>query len=218
MKIDFKLNITTLLLILAVGFVALKWNGQRNETNRWEHNYEVATTEFETYKIEIDGTMDEMIVSHKAAIQLTEKELKDALKSDSLNKELARHYKHLYETVEVETVFVTEYVEKEVPITVEEEIPSFVIPNDCYTLDLRLSNGLIGVNDIDIQNKMSFVSGDRKLGWFKTEYSVDIANTNPCITTTGVTSYKVVHQPKLFERPSVWGIAGFIAGFIIGDK
>lgn len=216
MNWDFKLNITTLLLIIAGAFAVWQWTKAGNEANRWRNNYHTSQVQADAYKINAEGE----IAYWKASELLTQRELKEALKSDSINAELAKKYKKLSETVKIETVFKTKWdtLEVRVPIYIDKDT-TVQYSDICLSFDLSVSNGLIGVSGLGIRNQLNFVSGDRRLGFMKgTEYSVDVFNTNPCIITTGVTSYKVIHKPKIWEQPYVWGGVGFIAGFILGGK
>jgi len=215
MKLNFNLNITTLLLIAVGVFLFFTWRGTVKESNRWEDNWRISQERAEAYKLDAEGE----VAYWKAAERLTHAELREALKSDSINRELAEKYRKISQTVKIETVFETKWDTLKVPVPIYiDKDTTIKYADNCLSMDLGFSEGLFSLSGVNIHNEFNMVTGQRKLGLFKTEYSVDIANTNPCITTTGIKTYKVVHKPKWYNNPLITGGIGFATGFILGGR
>jgi len=213
MKLDLKINITTLLAI-ALGVVVLFWwNGRKNdEISRWEDNYNAQSTEFVTYK---DRT-DQVLIGKNIAIQVLRGEVKDVVSNDSIQKELVRKYRRLALLNKTETVFVHDTVEIEVPIFIDKDTTVNYADN-CFGVDISLFNGGLSLNNLSIQNTQDIASGARKNGLFKTEQAIDVRNSNPCIQTTGMTTYIVVEKKKWWENPIIVGLGGFGVGYTVGQ-
>jgi len=212
MKLDLKINLTTLLAIV-LGVVVLFWfNGKKNdEISRWETNYEVQTTEFEAYKSKTDGTL---IVKNNA-ISLLNGELKDAMKSDSVQRELVKKYRKLAFANKTETIFKIDTVKIPFPVYVDKDTTLKYV-NPCFKADFSFSDGLFGINNLTIQNTQDIVGGSRKAGLFNTEYAIDVRNSNECLFTTGMTTYIVVEKKKIWENPIIVGLSSFGAGYLVG--
>ena len=213
MKINFNLNLGTLILTALLVLVALGWRSERNESNRWEGNYHASQEELHNYTI----TNSDILASYVESIQLTKAELRDALESDSIQRELARRYKELSEMVKVVTVYKTKWDTLRIPVPIFIDRDTTIThKDDCISLDMGFSNGSFAISGIEIPNTIRMAVGERKNGLFKgTTYSVDIAHSNPCVLTTGMTSYKIVHQRKWWENPLITIPIGVGFGYII---
>jgi len=212
-KWDFKINLTTLLLIVVGVVVFFFWNNRKtDEYARLMNNLKVEKIAFVTYQSEVDGAL----VVKDLAYQMLKEELREAVESDSIQRELTEKYKKLAAVVKYETIFVHDTVTLEVPISVEKDT-SVTLADNCLEIDLSLFNGGLSLDRVDIQNRQDIVLGERKSGLRRAEYTLDIRNTNSCIQTTGVTTYIVVHEKKWYENPLITIPAGIITGIII-DK
>lgn len=69
------------------------------------------------------------------------------------------------------------------------------------------------IDSLFIPNTQSIVVGQKKTGFLKREYTIDVVNSNPHIQVTNLGAYTVTTKPKWYERPSVWGLAGLVMGF-----
>jgi hypothetical protein len=212
MKWNFKVNITTILVLVLGVVVFFWWNGQKNsEINRWIGNYDANVGKYELYKSIVD---DRMIVKDKA-IELLSEELKAVAQSDSIQRELVKKYKRLAAVIKIETEFIHDTVKVNVPIHIENDT-IVEIWSDCLELDVRLSTGFFALENIFIENRQDIVLGARKTGLFKTSQYVEVRNQNPCIQIQGMTSYVVVHEKKWWENPIITTLGGFTAGWAVG--
>ena len=212
MQTTFKVNISTILVIVMAGVMFFFWNKNKNsEITRITNNVEIVSDKFETYKAETDGT----IVAKDLAYQMLEDELRNSIESDSIQRELTEKYKKLSAVVKYETVFVDREVEVKVPVYIDKDT-TLSLSSPCYSADLSVTSGSLTLSGLTIDNRQDIVLGERKNGLRKSEYSLDIRNTNPCIQTTGVTTYIVVHEKKWYENPIITGGLGLTAGFIGG--
>jgi len=186
------------------------WNSERNKKETWEYNYNIINGNHNSYVSKTDG----VIIAYQKSILLTNAELKKALKSDSIQRELVQKYKKLAEATTVITEWKHDTVTIKVPIFINKDT-TILYQDKCFNVDLRFAKGEFSLSDMQIYNRMDYVSGARRAGFLKTEYSIDIRNSNPCIITTSVSSYKVIHQPRVIESPIFWGVVGFVGGMYV---
>lgn len=212
MNIDFKVNLWTLLLLGLMAILFFTRLGMKNEAEKWLNNYNVLKGEH----TELVSEHDSMIIHKNGIIELTKKELRDALESDSIQRELVEEYKAAAAAVKVETVFKTDTLYIEVPIKVDNDT-SIKFSNKCLSLDLSVFNGGLSLDNILIENRQDILLGERKTSMWKTEQAIMVRNTNPCIETTNVTTYMVSVEKKWHEKWWITVPASFGAGFIAGS-
>jgi hypothetical protein len=197
---DLKINVTTLIAtaVLIIG-AFLYLNHSKNKTiGRWVDNYEIAQAASEENGGLFRRASDSLVVTGRT-INVLNSEIKALAKSDSIQRGLVKHYKELAAVTKVETEFITDTVEVPVPVYIANDT-TVSFSNPCYGLNLSLSDGLISINDISIHNRQDIVVGERKTGLWRTEQSFDIRNSNPCIVTTGVTTYNIVVEKKWHQK------------------
>jgi hypothetical protein len=215
MKWELKLNLTTLLLLLAgvVLFFVVRFreSSLHKDVDRWKGNYAAQTATFESYVSRVDG----ILISKDELIQLKEKELREALQSDSVQREIAKKYKRLAGSVKIETEFIHDTIEVEVPIYIARDT-TLELWHDCFDIDLSLTTGRLSVDLIDIQNTQDIIMGERRSSLFRTEYALDVRNSNPCVTTTGMSSFIVVHENKWWNNPLITVPGSFLIGYGAG--
>ena len=90
-----------------------------------------------------------------------------------------------------------------IPIPYEVEVPckftrEFGIFERYYTIEGTSNKKGISLNEISIPNTLSFAIGDKKTGFFKSEYRIEVVNSNPYITTTGLDAYTLQVPKKRF--------------------
>jgi hypothetical protein len=214
-KWDIKLNLTSLLILLTIivgllfGVRALR--SKNSEITRLNQNNAILESEFKNYRDQSTGR----IISYKQSLELYQSELKAALESDSINRELARHYKKLSEHVQIKTEFVHDTIEIEAPILVgENNDTSFNYSDECFKVNLSVSDGLLSLNSVDVFNQQDIVTGLRKNGLARSYWAVDVHNSNPCIHVVGVNSAHVVTRKKWWENPLITGTIGIAIGVI----
>ncbi len=214
MKWELKLNLTSLLLILAgvalFFIVRYRESGLKDEAERWRGNYAAQTATFENYISRVDG----ILISKDELIQLREKELREVLESDSTQRELVKKYRRLAASIRIETEFIHDTIYAEVPIYIDRDT-TLELWHDCFDIDLSLSTGRLSVDLIDIQNEQDIVMGERRTSLFRAEYALDVRNSNQCITTTGMSSFIVVHEKKWWENPLITIPAGVATGILL---
>ena len=109
---------------------------------------------------------------------------------------LVSHYKKVAAAVQTETITKIDSIEVpyEVPNT-EFDIP-FTKQEKYYSLSGRSTNKGLYIDNLTIPNTQSIVIGEKKTGLFKTEYHIEVQNSNPLIKTTSVESYTLKHSRK----------------------
>lgn len=90
-----------------------------------------------------------------------------------------------------------------VAITYRDTIP-FVFDRDWskidnyYTISGSSSQRGITIDQLTIPNTLSFAIGNKKTGLFKSEYRIEVVNSNPYVKTTGLDSYTLEVPSKNF--------------------
>jgi len=211
MKFDFKVNLWTILVIGIIVFGAFKWKSLKNEIDKWTNNYEIALEGKEQMAVWV-SSLDSALVATKRSYEMTNKELKDALKSDSIQRELVKKYKAAAAVVKIEWKF---HPQDTVFLPIPNDT-SVHVTHECFEVDLSASNGLLSLANLTVDNRQDIILGQRKSGLWKTEQAIDIRNTNPCIRTTGITSYTVVVKKHWYEKWWITLPAGFATGYVAG--
>lgn len=80
----------------------------------------------------------------------------------------------------------------------------------------RLERSDLIIDSLFAPNNQTIVVGEKKIGFFKRQYTVDVTNSNPHIQVTNLGAYTTTFKPKWYERPSVWFATGILGGFIGG--
>lgn len=201
-------------LLLVAGYF-FQTGKLKKEAAMWRENYTTEQTAFGAYKEMSNG----LITTYKNQIRLTEAELRKELKeNDSLNV-LVKYYKKLASVTTVVTEWKHDTIKLYTPVYIGGAIDTtYNIGDACFKGKINVKDGALTLSDLSISNEQNVVTGVRKAGFFKKEYSFDVTNSNPCMTITGMNSYKVVSKPKFWENPLYVGIATFVTGVYIGDR
>jgi hypothetical protein len=212
MKAEFKINVAAI-LILAVGVAFFFWyKGNRDQREQVYLNtlteYEF---EFEEYRSEVDSAK----ITWQETLDASNESLKAALADDSIQKELISYYKNLSQVVKYEYIYQTDTVKVSVPITVEKDT-TVNLSDPCYEAQISLFNGGFSLDNFSFDNRQDIVIGRQKSGLRRTQSSIAIRNTNPCINTTGVQSYTVVYEKKWWENPLITVPASVAIGYAAG--
>ena len=139
----------------------------------------------------------------KASLELLLDHLRD---STEQLKEMVSYYKQVAAAAQIESR--TEITSVEIPY----EIPDtdFDIPfhkqNPFYSIKGRSTNFGLFLDTLAIPNRQTIVIGDRKEGFFKREFRMDVINSNPYIQTTDMNSF-VLKQKK--RRLGIGVFAGY---------
>lgn len=117
---------------------------------------------------------------------------------------LAKKYKSIAAGVKTITETVIDSIE--VPYRVDGK--EFTIPfnktDKFYSLAGRSTNNGLYLDNITIPNSQSIIIGEKKAGFFSSEFRVDVINSNPYIKTTSLDSYVYKQRNKRFViGPSV---------------
>jgi hypothetical protein len=214
-KWDIKLNLTSLLLLLIITvgllFGARAFFQKNREITRLGQNIATLESGFETYRSQATGE----IISYRQSLELYQSELEDALKSDSINREMAGYYKKLSEQVTIVTEYVHDSIPIPVPYPVAENIDTIIPYNDnCMDLNFVFSDGFTYLSDINIPNQQDIIVGMRKNGLSKAYWAVDVHNSNPCIRVTDIQSTHVVTKKRWWENPMIVGTVGILIGVV----
>lgn len=209
---DLKINVLTVAAVIVAVFMFFSVLSSKDDAEVWENNYNVLNTEH----MEFISKHDSAIIYKDNIIELTRNELKNAVKSDSIQRELVKKYKKEAAVVKIEwrfhpkdTVFV------DVPISIDNDTTAHIV-HECYEIDLSVKNGGISLANLVVDNRQDMVLGARKKSLWATEQAFDIRNTNPCIKTLNVTTYKVTIKEKWHEKWFITIPVGFGTGYLFG--
>lgn len=177
---------------------------------------EAVNTEFTQYKLEsIDA-----IAQYKKQVLVTESMLKQQIKDNDSLKALAKYYKQIAATITIKTEFVHDTIKVEVPrdvYVIDGVKVRKPIGDGCYSAIISVEDEQVLLYDLTIPNTQNIVLGSRKAGLFKSEYSFDVLNSNPCVVVTGMSSYKVTAKKRIYENPLFTGLVGFAAGVLVNQ-
>lgn len=207
-KLKLILGASAVLILLAVAG-NLYFNAKA-DAKRWKENYNTEKSAFSTYRDKATG----LEVAYKQQILLTEKELRKELKANDSLKGVVKHYKELSEVITVITEWKHDTINVPLPIFIARDT-TVNLSDSCFKAKLDVFQGGIKLHGLSVTNKQDIVTGVRKMGFMKTEYSFDILNSNKCVSVTGMQSYKVIHKPKFYERPVFLISTGILAGYFI---
>jgi hypothetical protein len=210
-KLELKVNVVTVVLLAVVAFLLFKWGNLRDEITQWTNNYEVMQDSLTTEISKLDGA----IIYKDGIIGMQQKELKDALKSDSIQRELVKHYKKVASAVKIETVIQVDSIPVPYPVYVDNDTMLNVV-RECYEVALEFKENTLSITDFKMYNRQDIILGDQRKGLWKTEQAIEVRNSNPCITTTGIQTYQVVVPIKWHQKWWITVPAGFAAGYLTG--
>ncbi len=196
-------------LHVVVVVFAFLWIRSCSEKRNLEKNF-AANLEVLQDSVVYYTNKDGQEVASRLAMQGEKQSLQLLLASqkDSTNqlKNLVKYYKNVAAAVHTETI--TKIDSIEVPYYIEG--PDFNVPfslqQKWYELSGRSTNNGLFLDNITIPNSQSIVIGDKKTGFFKTQFRMDVVNSNPYITTTGIDGYSHTERRK---RAGVGVFAGY---------
>lgn len=212
MKTELKINLTTILVLVA-GVVFFFWlNGKKNREIDLHLNT-IAQHEFTIDKT--NSKVDSAEIAHQVTLNAANESLKAALSQDSIQKELIEHYKNLSQVVKYEYIYETKTDTVAVPMYVDKDT-TVNLSEPCFEAQISLFNGGFALDGFTFDNRQDIVIGTQKSGFRRTESSIAIRNTNPCISATGMQSYTVVYEKKWWENPLITIPASVVVGYTAG--
>jgi hypothetical protein len=155
-------------------------------------------------------------IAFNQALQFqNEKQLKAYLSQNDTLKQLLKSFKKISSvTIIKEKV----YIHDTVPIPFETKIPCdfkpFTVKRDCtnYHFKGTIFPDKFNIDEISIPNKQTVVLGEKKTGFMKKEYRVEITNSNPYIVTSNVGGYTVNPKKEWYQKPVVTFLIGTAVG------
>ena len=211
-------NLIWIIIIAFMAFLMITQGcNNKKEINRLERNYE----------IEKEGIQSELLKNGQElntvrSKLLTEKELKEQA-SDSL-KLVLKKYKDVKATVKIKTITKRDTLY----IPFDSIIPYVFSRTFKHETEFSKITGLstnegVRIDTNESYNEQNIVFGDKKEGWFKTEQSVSITNSNPNVKTTGIQSSVITERKKrwvigaggVVDHRGNAGV-GFFAGYAFG--
>ena len=165
------------------------------------HKKEISRLE-RNYKIEKEGIQSELLKNGQElntvrSKLLSKDELLDQV-SDSL-KLVLKKYKDVKATVIVNTVTKLDTVRIPFDSIIPYEFQrTFKHETEFSKITGLSTNEGVRIDTNESYNEQNIVFGDKKEGWFKTEQSVSITNSNPNVKTTGIQSSVITDKKKRF--------------------
>jgi hypothetical protein len=201
-----------ILLILGFGmFRECSNNRNNNDMIKRMANYK---TDAKTYKNKYQQ------VSYNQALMFdNQKQLKSYLSVNDTIRELLKKFKNIQNVItnteRITIVHDTIPFDRIIPCNFE---PISVIRDSIhYYFKGTISPSRFILDSLYIPNKQVIVFGEKKTGFLKKEYRVEITNSNPLIQTPNIGGYSYTPKKKWYERPSVAFGLGFGTGFILNS-
>jgi hypothetical protein len=152
------------------------------------------------------------VVAFNQTLQFqNEKQLKAYFSQNDTLKKLLKNFKKINSvTIIKEKIFIHDTV----PIPFESVIPCdfqpFTVKRDCTHYHFRgtIFPDKFNIDEISIPNKQTVVLGEKKTGFMKKEYRVEITNSNPFIQTSNVGGYTVNPKKEWYQKPFVTFLIG----------
>ena len=184
--------VTAVLIVLCIYL----WRSNRQTKYTTSNNIGALTDSLGHYQ-----TKEGVWVAEKKLFQGTEKDLKQIIKSkDAAFQKLLKSFKKpvaaaVIKTItKIDTVFIPYKTKIDLPVF---EL-SFSKNAKHYSINGISTNEGINILDISIPNSQNVVVGKKKIGWFKREYRIEVANSNPHIKVTDLDGFSFRPKPKRF--------------------
>ena len=156
------------------------------------------------------------VVAFNQTLQFqNEKQLKAYFSQNDTLKQLLKNFKKINSVTIIKEKI---YIHDTIPIPFETKIPCdfkpFQVKRDCtnYHFKGTIFPDKFNIDEISIPNKQTVVLGEKKTGFMKKEYRVEITNSNPLIMTSNVGGYTVNPKKEWYQRPVVTFLIGTAVG------
>ena len=184
--------IITALIVLCIYL----WRSKNQVKYTATNNIEALTDSLGHYK-----NKEGVWVAEKKLFQGTEKDLRQVIKSkDKAFQKLLKTFKKPVAAATVKTV--TQIDTVFIPYETKIDLPVFELPFSKvakhYSISGTSTNKGISISEVSIPNTQNVVIGKKKIGWFKSEYRIEIKNSNPLIKTTDLDGFSFRPKPKRF--------------------
>lgn len=184
--------VTAALIVLCIYL----WRSKNQVKYTATNNIEALTDSLGHYK-----NKEGVWVAEKKLFQGTEKDLRQVIKSkDIAFQKLLKTFKKPVAAATVETITKIDTVF--IPYENKIDLPVFELPfskiSKHYSLSAISTNEGVGISEVSIPNTQNVVIGKKKTGWFKSEYRIDVENSNPLIKTTDLDGFSFRPKPKRF--------------------
>lgn len=186
-------------LHVAVVVLAILWfrscSEKRNLEKNIAQNSEVLQDTIQHYK-----NKEGKEVATRLAMQGEKQSLELLLASqtDSTQqlKSLVKYYKKVAAAIHTETITKIDSIQVPYYIDGADFIVPFSLQEKWYGVSGRSTNKGLFLDQLTIPNTQSIVIGDKKTGFFKTQFRIDVVNSNPFIKTTKVDGYSLTERTK----------------------
>ena len=184
------------LVVVVVGFLWFRSCSQKTGVENDLSNYHKVMNDTISYYETKNGD----IIASKLAIEGSNKSLELLISSlnDSTKqlKTLVSKFKRVASASQTKTITVIDSIK--VPYSIDGVVfdKTFRLKEPYYTINGRSTNNGLFIDDLSIPNTQSIVVGKRKKGFLKTEYRIEVQNSNPFINTTAVDSYTLKERKK----------------------
>ena len=112
---------------------------------------------------------------------------------------------------------------KEVKIGIDIPCEDFerdiTIDSAYYTIDVKLTQDNLFFKSIQVPNIQDIYVADLRTKWWKKkELSVVVTNSNPIVTSIGLTSYTIEPNKEFYKKRWFWFALGVTGGVILTNK
>jgi hypothetical protein len=125
----------------------------------------------------------------------------------------------------LKSVTTTETITKidSVKVPFEVKIPcdferNFKKEDPFYTIAGKVNETGLKFDEISFPNTQTLVVGDKKTSFFKTEFRMEVTNSNPYIKTTSIDNFTFIEKEKRFGLGFSFGFGIYSSGFFVGPS
>ncbi|WP_439130010.1 DUF6549 family protein [Polaribacter sp.] len=209
-------QICLIILLSVLLFNQCSQNAHLQQTNKQNQLALLDSVEYYKNKLGLE-------VAQKLAFKGTVKDLsiifEEAKKENAQLKEAVKKFKKLASATVVNTI--TEI--KEVPVPFEVKVPynferTFLKEDNFYSLSGTVNQSGINFTSLSFPNTQTLVVGKKKTGFLKTEYRVEVTNSNPYIKTNAIDNFTFTEKTKRFGIGVSFGFGVYTNGFFVGPS
>lgn len=162
-------------------------------------------------------------ISKNTALSLENDMLKVVLNKEKLSNEKLRGQLKLYSDVTSFTkvrqeVVIHDTIEVGFDNPIEFKFTRAIeIDSPFFNMQADVSESRFRLLSLKIPNEQSIVVGKfKRTGLFKKkEAAITITNSNKYVNITGIQNYSVKEEKKIWDRPVLWGVIGFVGGVML---
>ena len=169
--------------------------------------YTDSTTYYKSKSGELVASNKALVISSANQVKGLEKKLKDL------------RLKKPRTVIRYKTITEIKEVKVGIDIPCEDFERYITVDSANYTIDVKLTQDNLFFKSIQIPNTQDIYVADLRENWWKKkDLSVVVTNSNPIVTSVGITSYTIEPDKEFYKKRWFWAAVGFAGGVFITYK